>query len=141
MADIKHYLIIRAPMETVYRAVTEQAGLAGWWTEETIAEPVVGSISEFKFGDRYHNRMKITHLVPDRRVEWVCLEGDKEWVGTTFSFDLQRDGDNTVVRFGHNEWREVTDFFASCNFNWGCYMISLTKYCETGQGEPFKRQS
>jgi len=53
MAEIRHLVVIAAPPSKVYAALTEQAGLAGWWTEETVAEPVVGSVAEFKFGERY----------------------------------------------------------------------------------------
>jgi hypothetical protein len=41
------------------------------------------------------------------------------------------------LRFTHGAWREMTDFFAACNYNWGFYMRSLKAYCETGKGQPF----
>jgi len=138
MAEIKHFLIIKASPEKVYRAITEQEGLASWWTRETIAKPQIGSIAEFNFGNQYHNKMRITRLVPHKIVEWECLMGDKEWIGTTFRFELIPDKENTNVRFTHGNWKEMTDFFASCNFQWGHYMRSLKDYCETGKGEPFK---
>ncbi|MEJ2719774.1 MAG: SRPBCC domain-containing protein, partial [bacterium] len=103
-----------------------------------VAEPVVGSIAEFKFGDRYHNKMRIDTLETGRRVEWECLEGDPEWIGTRLVFDLEKQGDQTLLRFAHTRWREITDFFASCNYNWGFYMRSLKLYCEQGEGEPFE---
>lgn len=137
MADIKHLVVIDGPVERVYRALTEQSGLARWWTTQTVAQPEVGSICEFRFGDRYHNRMRIVGLEPNERIEWECLKGDEEWVGTSFVFDLEpRDG-QTILRFAHGGWRAVTDFFAHCNYHWGFYMRSLKSYCETGQGEPF----
>ncbi len=52
-------LLVDAPIDVVYKAITEQEGLAAWWTFETIATPEVGSIAEFKFGDRYLNKMKV----------------------------------------------------------------------------------
>lgn len=137
MVDIVHDLTIRAPVETVYRAVTEQEGLAGWWTRETVASPREGSIAEFKFGVRYNNKMKITELKPNRRVAWECLEGDAEWVGTRFTFDLEGHKDGAALRFGHRDWRESTDFFKRCSENWVHYLCSLKKYCETGTGDPF----
>lgn len=137
MYEIKHLLTIDAPRAAVYMALTEQAGLAGWWTTETVAEPTVGSIASFTFGDRYHDTMRIEVLEPDTRVEWICLEGDPEWVGTTFVFDLEEHQSSTVVRFIHGGWREMTDFFAHCNYHWGFYMRSLKSYCETGRGQPF----
>ena len=138
MAEIKFLLTIRAPSEVVYKAITEQNGLAGWWTLDTIAEPVVGSIAEFRFGDIYHNKMRILRLVANKEAEWECIQGDKEWIDTRFIFDLEDKGDFTVLRFAHTHWQKTTDFYASCNYHWGRYMVSRKDYCETGKGDPFK---
>jgi len=51
MAEIKHLLMIQASAEKVYQAITEETGLAAWWTEEVKAKPEVNSIAEFIFGD------------------------------------------------------------------------------------------
>lgn len=138
MPELKHLVVVDAPVEAVYRALTEQAGLAGWWTRDTVAEPTVGSIAEFRFGDRYRNRMRIVDLDENRRVGWTCIDGDEQWVGTTFLFTLEPREDGTTVRFTHGGWREATDFFAACNTIWGGYMQSLRSFCETGKGEPFE---
>ena len=138
MAEIRHMLLIDAPVEQVYRAVTEQAGLAGWWTVQVVAQPVAGSRADFKFGDRYHTAMRITSLEAPRKIEWECIEGDEEWVGTKIVFDLETKGDQTLVRFTHGLWRQATDFFASCSYNWGYYLASLKAYSETGKGTPFE---
>jgi uncharacterized protein YndB with AHSA1/START domain len=140
MEAIRHFLEIRATPEAVYRAVTEQDGLASWWTVETIAEPVVSSVAEFRFGSRYHNRMRVVNLQPVQRVEWECLDGDPEWIGTKFVFDIRPDGDSAFLLFVHGNWREATDFFASCNYHWGHYMRSLKSYCETGVGQPYRSE-
>jgi uncharacterized protein YndB with AHSA1/START domain len=137
MPAIKHYLVIQAPAAKVYDAVTSQAGLSSWWTRETKAQPRVGGINEFKFGDRFFNRMEVAELEPGKRVAWKCVEAEPEWVGTTLTFDLEEENGVTTVRFGHNDWAAETDFFASCNYNWGLYMKSLKQYVETGKGMPF----
>jgi uncharacterized protein YndB with AHSA1/START domain len=131
-------LLIDAPPDVMYRAVTEQKGLAGWWTVQALATPVAGSVADFKFGDRYHTAMRVVSLEPSRRVEWECITGDEEWVGTRVAFDLSRQGDQTLLRFVHSGWRKVTDFYASSNYNWGYYLTSLKSYCETGKGTPFE---
>jgi hypothetical protein len=82
--------------------------------------------------------MKVTRLEPDRAVEWQCLDGDDEWIGTTFWFHLEEKDGRTTLRFTHGRWRESTDFLASCNYQWGSYMRSLKRYCETGEGSPFQ---
>lgn len=141
MAEIRHLLEINAPSSVVYRALTEQAGLQAWWTPETIATPKVGSVAEFKFGSRYHNKMRVTRLQRDVAVEWECLDGDDEWIGTRFSFRLEERDGCTIVRFTHGNWRDSTDFLASCNYHWGYYMRSLKLFCETGEGTPFENTS
>jgi uncharacterized protein YndB with AHSA1/START domain len=140
MPSIKHYLLIKAQPEKVYSAITKTGGIKGWWTVEAKADEKVGGIAEFIFGDRYFNKMKITNLEPDKKLEWECLEGDKEWIGTTFLFDLEEKDESTILRFSHNNWKEDTDFFASCNYNWGYYLKSLKQYCETGKGTPFSEE-
>jgi uncharacterized protein YndB with AHSA1/START domain len=137
MASIKHYLIIKAPTEKIYNAITATEGLREWWTIGAEADKEVGGYADFKFGDRYHNKMKIVKLIPNKKVEWECIQGDKEWTGTNFVFDLEEKDGDTILRFTHGNWEEETDFFASCNYHWGYYMRSIAKYCETGEGTPF----
>ena len=134
---IRHIITIKCPPEKVYKALTTKEGIQGWWTVDTVIEPKINSIAEFIFGDRYHNKMVITDLQANKRVAWYCLEGDKEWIGTDFTFDMEEKDGQTVLRFGQNNWKEPTDFYAICNFQWGQYMVSLKNYCETGKGSPF----
>ena len=137
MPDIVHLVTINADTLAVYRAITEQKGLSNWWTRDTIAKPEINSIAEFKFGKKYHNKMRITELIPNKKVTWKCEQADPEWVGTTLVFDLKDIGDQTILRFAHKNWKETTDFFANCNYHWGWYMTSLKNYCETGKGTPY----
>ncbi len=115
MVAIKHLLSIQASDEAIYHAISTAEGLAGWWTTEVIAQPVEGSVAEFRFGDRYHNKMIVKRLVPQQRVEWECIQGDAEWLGTNFIFDIEGEAGGCVLKFAHTDWREVTDFYASCN--------------------------
>ena len=80
MAEIKHLLHINAPASEVFKAITEETGLKNWWTDDTVAKPEVGAVIEFNFGERYHDEMKVTKLIPDQRVEWLCLVGEPEWI-------------------------------------------------------------
>lgn len=141
MAHLKHYLLIKSSPEKVYKALTSTEGLGGWWTLEAKTDEQVDGIAEFKFGDRYHNKMKMLKLVPNKTVEWECIKGDKEWIGTTFLFDLEEKEGDTILKFTHGNWKEETKFFASCNYNWGYYLRSLKLYCETGSGTPFSTKS
>jgi uncharacterized protein YndB with AHSA1/START domain len=136
MAMIKHYVDIKAPAEKVYSALTEQTGLASWWTNETTAKPEVGFVIVFKFGGAHFTSMKVTKLVQNKLVCWDCVEGDKEWVGTKIQFELDENNGTTNLTFTHTGWASETLFLGICSFHWAGYMKSLRDYCETGKGIP-----
>jgi uncharacterized protein YndB with AHSA1/START domain len=140
MTAIKHLLVIKSSPEKIYSAITTNEGTAKWWTEQSEIGNKVGDINIFDFGDRYHNEMIILNLIPNKKVEWECLVGDKEWIGTKLIFEIEEKDKNSVLKFTHGNWREETDFFASCNYHWGYYMRSLKQFCETGKGNPFQNE-
>jgi uncharacterized protein YndB with AHSA1/START domain len=135
MADIRHRLVIKAPPEKVYQAITTQEGLINWWCKRTAAKPEVGFVNIFTFGNS-PDEMKITGLTPNKRVEWQCIKSVDEWMNTTISFDLEEKDGRTILRFAHSGWRSATDFFDACNYDWGRFMTSLKSFCETGVGTP-----
>lgn len=160
--NIRHELIIGAPAEKVYRAITSQEGLAGWWTPDTKARAERDSIARFAFGPDYFKEMKITELVPAKQVRWTCVTGLEEWVGTHLSFELHA-GDSktllstrpeakdqlqqlgnfdagTLLVFGHDNWRQYTPMFAECSYTWGRFLRSLKFLCETGKGWTWPNQ-
>lgn len=135
MADIRHKLVIKTAPEKVYQAITTQEGLSGWWAKQATAKPEVGFVNIFTFGT-IRNEMKITHLSLDKKVEWQCINSIEEWMDTRISFDLEENDGRTILRFAHSDWREATDFFTACNYDWGRFLTSLKSYCETGTGTP-----
>ena len=135
MADIKHYLIIKAAPEKIYEAITTQDGLASWWAKQTTANPEVGFVNVFTFG-KFRNEFKVTKLIPNSKVEWECINSIEEWIGTGISFDLEEKDGRTILRFAHSGWKEITDTFADCNYTWALFMKSLKSLCETGTGAP-----
>jgi len=140
MADIFHNLYINTAAQQVYEALTSEEGLRGWWTPAATAKPEIGSLADFQFGEKWHDVMEVVHLQPNRLVEWKCVESPDEWIKTRIVFTMEEHDGKTLVRFGHEGWRDETDFFAHCNYHWGYYMHSLKLYCETGKGMPFPKE-
>jgi uncharacterized protein YndB with AHSA1/START domain len=139
MAEIFHLFNIKTKnLSKIYDAITTQEGLSSWWTVETTAEPDVGTITEFRFTENYKTGMKIIKLDKDKKVEWECIEGDEQWLGTKIKFELKQNKDSIDVKFYHRNWNEVTDLFGICNYHWGLYMKSLKSYVEEGKGNPHK---
>jgi len=137
--DIRHRVVISAPLESVYEAVATASGVSEWWTRDGVrGESNEGSRLQFFFGQPEPAAvMEVTRLDPEGHVRWTCVEGADEWVGTTIAFDLTRQGDDTVVLFTHADWREPVDFMAHCSARWAYFLLSLKSYLETGKGTPF----
>ena len=137
MKSIYHRLVIEAPADKVYEAITTQEGLAAWWTPHTKAKPVVGNVNRFEFGDGYHKEMKVDVLTPAQRVKWVCIEGYEDWIGTTVTFELQPHKKGTVLLFHHDGFKEYNDGYAACSFDWATFLRSMRSLVVTGKGHPY----
>ncbi|NQX56389.1 SRPBCC domain-containing protein [Pedobacter panaciterrae] len=135
--SIYHKLLIEAPVEKVYGALTTQKGLAGWWTPDTVAKPEIGSVARFAFGPSYTKEMEITELKPYSSVKWLCLKAYEEWVGTTITFELEPHRKGSTLSFHHDGWAAYTSEFAGCSFDWALFLRSLKLLCETGKGIPY----
>ena len=141
MADIIHRIGIKSPAAQVYKAVTSIEGLSRWWTEETTGKENIGGKIEFVFrtetGDiKGKMVMEVTKLVPEKHAGWRCVDGPPEWIGTNITFDLSVQDGQTIVLFGHRNWRESGEFMAHCSMKWGVFLLSLREYVETGKGKP-----
>lgn len=135
MENIRINITIKTSAEKIYHAITTEEGLSAWWAKQTKAKPETGFVNTFTFGD-FVNKMKVTKLVPNQKVEWECIESIEEWVGTFISFELEGKGDKTLLRFTHGGWEKASDTFAGCTYDWARFMASLKLLCETGAGTP-----
>ena len=135
MKEIYHCFWIKSPLHKVYLALTDKSGLSGWWTRSSDVDGTVGSISTFRFKSGAFNKMKIKSLDPNK-IDWVCMDGHEEWIGTQITFELRKKGDKTKVCFSHYGWKTQSEYTGECSYHWANYFVSLKKLCETGQGVP-----
>lgn len=137
MPVMLHEVTIDTSPERVFKAITEQEGLAGWWTPDIVAEPKVGSTIMASFGHgRFFVWMEVVNLEPDRKVEWVNRKDAPKWLGTHVIWDLSPVGKGTKILFGHLGWASADDAFQSSSSTWSTYLISLKDYLEKGKGNP-----
>ncbi len=161
MPNIHQAVLIGAPIEKVYEAITSREGLSAWWTPDVKTTGKVNSVSSFSFGEHYVKEMKVLDLQPFELIKWECIKGADEWVGTSLSYrltsgdresilkshpevsgqvDQLKKSDMTLLIFHHDEWREDTVMFAECSYTWGQFLKSLKLFCETGKGRPWPNQ-
>jgi uncharacterized protein YndB with AHSA1/START domain len=94
MAEIRHRVGVHAPIEEVYEAVSAATGIARWWTVDVEDD---GDEVGVLFGGPRAATMQLAEHTPPTRMVWRFVQGPDEWVGTTATFDLRFDGDETVV--------------------------------------------
>jgi len=141
MVDIIHRISIKAPLAKVYAALSTKEGVAGWWTKETSERSTQGGSLQVLFrspaGDEL-GRMAfdVVQLTANQDVRWRFTSGPAEWIGTEVTFNLSPAGDQTVVLFGHRNWREAVEFTAHCSMKWATFLLSLRSLVETGTGRP-----
>lgn len=140
MANIEHINYIKTPAAKVYEALTTEQGLSEVWTRKLKVRAEEGFTNEFDFDDGYATKMKTKHLTESKKVVWDCVESDPEWVGTSVIFDLTEKDGVTTVTLNHADWKEVTEFYRWCNYNWGMFLLSLKGYCEDEKGIPFQER-
>ncbi len=121
----------------VYDAVSTIKGLSQWWTVATSGKEHLDGCIEFRFGDQFLIKMRVVEKEPGKKIKWLCLDAEPDWIGTELTFELEQDNNKTVLRFSHDKWPTHDDFFAHCNLNWAKYLISLREYVETGKGRPY----
>lgn len=139
MNHIRQSLIIEAPARKIFEALTTVEGLQHWWTP-VISEENKGKVLRFNFGPDYYKKMQVLTTEPDQYVAWKCIEAVAEWVDTLIHFELTENGNRTILKFSHNQWKAYTDLFSQCSFDWAMFLRSLRLYCQTGQGLPYPNQ-
>lgn len=137
MFNINHQVGIKVSPESVYHALTTNEGLATWWTHDTSGADGVGSTIEFRFGGGGPD-FTVVELIPNTLVKWQH-SGDMPdaWMGTTITFELREQDDQTFVRFTHASWKEQSNFMAHCSTKWAVFLVSLKEALETGTGRAF----
>tara|TARA_R110002020_G_scaffold452549_2_gene666964 strand:+ start:91 stop:501 length:411 start_codon:yes stop_codon:yes gene_type:complete len=130
MESIEQINYLKGSAATVYQALASQNGLGQIWTKKLLVKPEIGFINEFDFDEGYITKFKIVDLVENQKIVWECLASDAEWIGTKVSFGLSEKDSITTVILKHYDWRELTDYYRWCSYNWAMFLYRLKAYCE-----------
>ncbi|MGO9411717.1 MAG: SRPBCC family protein [Spirochaetia bacterium] len=122
----------------------------GWWSEEIEGmTDTKGTEFRYHYQDVHRCTMRITELIPEKKVEWLVLDNyfnfveDKgdEWKGTKVVFEISRKGDKTEVHFTHVGLVPQHECYSVCSNAWGSYVSgSLWKLITTGKGNPNRKE-
>ncbi len=136
-AIIEERTIAAAPGR-VFNALTQQDGIACWWTSDLSARPEVGSLAEFRFRQGAAGfQFEIAELNQDEKVHWILRQGPPQWAGTSITWKLTPAQNGTRLVFTHEGLPQDQELYVSgVRGNWKYYLDSLKSYLETGKGTP-----
>jgi uncharacterized protein YndB with AHSA1/START domain len=105
LPEIRKTIVLNAPIEKVWEAVSTADGIASWWMPNTF-EPILGHEFVLHAGPYGDSPCKVTELDPPRR---VGFDWGKDW---HLSFELKRLEDKTEFTLIHSGWdpEKVTEF-------------------------------
>ncbi|MEK6222406.1 MAG: SRPBCC domain-containing protein [Chloroflexota bacterium] len=137
MADILHAVEVQASAEKIYKAITEQDGLIGWWSQHSKIEPSEGAMASVGFyGGMVTFEFSVDELDANHKVVWSLKNGPPDWLNTKITWTLTEEEGKTLVYFAHTGFANMEGNFAGVNYNWGWYLTSLKFYIEKGAGTP-----
>ena len=136
MHEIVHELTIAGSPQQIFDAVTTQEGLSQWWTKDATASPELDSIETIRLEDGNELKLRIDLIESPELVHWECVEGPREWVGTTIALRIEGLEGRSVLRFWHGGWPYADGVMPRCSFEWAMRLDSLRRYVETGVGSP-----
>lgn len=135
------FSVDRTPQEA-FEGVTNTRG---WWSEniEGVTDQVGGEFG-YQFKDIHRCTIRVTELVPGRRVKWLVLDNyfnfitdQAEWKGTEVVFDISEKDGGAEVRFTHIGLVPEYECYDVCSNAWGGYISgSLRDLINTGKGQP-----
>ena len=139
-ADLIHRININAPADKIYRALTTEEGIRGWWTTDVKMDGQAGGKAIFGFEN--HSivfQMRIDELKASSLVRWTCVENNSpDWIGTSQEFLLEPQTDaGVLLKFCHGGWKSGGDHCYYCNTTWGHLLVTLKRYAEEGVKNPY----
>lgn len=140
MNQILHVLPIATPPARVFSALMTEEGLASWWSTEVTIESGQGrTLVHFTFEGDFNPVMEVIGREEGERLEWRCVAGHDPWLDSTFEFSLATADGGTQLTFRqHYASYPGDEAYGTYNYNWAYYLLSLTEFCETGTGRPYR---
>lgn len=139
--SIYHNLLIKAPKQKVFDAVSIPEHLNNWWTLKSFGKPKLGEEYNLNFTDKYDWYCKVATCKPYDSFHLKMTKSDKDWNPTTFGFDLEERDNGTYLKFSHVNWPEENDHLKHSSFCWAMLLNGLKNYIEKGTIILFEERS
>jgi uncharacterized protein YndB with AHSA1/START domain len=139
--SIYHDLIIKAPVERVYQAISRAEQLINWWPYRCSGIAKEGETFNFYFSPEYDWYAKVIRAEENKALFLQMTRSDADWESTSFGFELEEGVANQVrVKFQHTNWKEPNENFRHSSFCWAMLLNGMKNYVEKGEIIPFEER-
>ena len=134
-------LEIDAPVDAVWKALTDAAELSNWFPLDARVKPGEGGSIFVSWGPDCEGEAPITAWEPNRRFQWTEMfkpKGESEPVPVTIDYTLEAKGGRTVLRLVHSGFGrgEGWDgFYDSISRGWKFELRGLRHYLQHHRGQ------
>ena len=141
----QHEIVIDAPLEAVWKAITDAEELTRWFVQEASVEPGVGGTISISWGGDEKGQSRIDEWEPNRKLRVTIMPfemGAAKYDGTTPMVDeytIERREGKTVLRLvnsGIPNTPEWDGFYDGTDSGWGSFLRTLRHYLERNHGKP-----
>ncbi len=128
--SVKETIFLNCSPDTLFKFLTLQEKLMLWFAPQVIAVPVEGTVIAFAFEFDLNFKMQITKLEENKFVEWECVDGYQEWLGSKVKFEIVPDENGAILNFLHSGLNN-DDKKEKTNESWREYLRKLKGECES----------
>ena len=141
----QHEIVIDAPVEAVWKAISDGEELTRWFVEEASVEPGVGGTISVSWGGDEKGEGRIDAWEPNRKLRKTLMPfemGAAKYDGTTPMVDeytIERRDGKTVLRLvssGIPNEPEWDGFYDGTDSGWSSFFRTLRHYLEHHGGKP-----
>jgi uncharacterized protein YndB with AHSA1/START domain len=141
----EHEIVIDAPIESVWKAITDAEELTRWFVEEATVEPGVGGTIAISWGGAEKGKSRIEVWEPNHKLRLAKMPPD---TGTATldaqtpmiqEYTIERRDGKTVLRLVHSGIPDTPDwdgFYDGTNAGWPSFFRALRHYLEHHRGKP-----
>ncbi len=135
-------IIVQQEPNTVFQEIKN---FRAWWSEDI--EGKTDTINEtffYHYKDIHLCKIKLVEEVPNKKLVYKIIDNhfsftkDKtEWIDTNLIFEIEKDKEQTKIKFTHKGLTPEHECFEVCNDAWGNYIKkSLFNLITMGKGDP-----
>jgi uncharacterized protein YndB with AHSA1/START domain len=133
--EIRKTILINAPPNTVFKALTDEKELTKWFPDQARLESKVGGLVQFKFfedGKENHRvEGKVLEVIPNKKISYSWKNtSDPDFPNTTVTWTLEEAGGKTKLTLVHAGFDPKSKWHELHSMGWSYFIEDrLVEYC------------